>query len=277
MKINDIFFELANEFRYKLLKEIFNKPCRNSYLSKKLNLPGSEITRHLKRLAKYNLIIKKTDNKYYITKFGTLIVNDLKYFEFLTKFDNFLNTHNIEFIPQHIKMEMGKILNAKLLINTMENIELWSQIIKGAKNYIWAITDQLQYSIIPIIQQKITTQKLEIKSILGSNLLKKLVYTDEWEIYIKGPKPQIFQELYKLLKIPDNIRKINKIELSLIITESEGIIFFSNNKGIDYSECIYSKNDSDFIEWTTDLFKYFWDTADKMSIDEILPKNNGKN
>jgi len=277
LKINDIFFELANEFRYKLLKEIFNKPCRNSYLSKKLNLPGSEITRHLKRLAKYNLIIKKTDNKYYITKFGTLIVNDLKYFEFLTKFDNFLNTHNIEFIPQHIKMEMGKILNAKLLINTMENIELWSQIIKGAKNYIWAITDQLQYSIIPIIQQKITTQKLEIKSILGSNLLKKLVYTDEWEIYIKGPKPQIFQELYKLLKIPDNIRKINKIELSLIITESEGIIFFSNNKGIDYSECIYSKNDPDFIEWTTDLFKYFWDTADKMSIDEILPKNNGKN
>ncbi|MHA1232512.1 MAG: helix-turn-helix transcriptional regulator [Candidatus Helarchaeota archaeon] len=272
MNLNDLFFELSNKVRYELLTVLSNKPLKHSELSLRLNIPKPEVTRHIKRLAKLDLIFKNTDNRFNITQFGKLVVENLGYYEFLIKFKNFINSHCLDFIPTPLKLQLGKLRNAKISSHTMENIEIWSQIIKKAKKYIWAITDQLQYSIIPIIQQKLTSHQLEIKSILDTKLLNRLVNTEEWEIYIEGPKPEVFEELYKLIGIPNNIRKLDDTKLSIIITESDAILFLSNDKGIDYSECLYTNDDPQFLDWAIKLFNHYWSLSKAIKMNEILPK-----
>ncbi|MBD3229936.1 MAG: DUF1724 domain-containing protein [Candidatus Lokiarchaeota archaeon] len=272
MKVNDLFFELSNEDRYKLFRKINKKPLRHSDLKNILKIPGPEVSRHIKRLLKLKLIHKKLDQKFYPTNYGSFINENLDLFESGTKYINFINTHHIDAIPKELKKDLGLIKKSEFSNQTMFNIEHWSEIIKNAKDFIWAITDQFQASIIPIIQQKLSSQKLEIKSILGSDLLNKLVTTEDWEKKVKGKKPDVFQELFETIGLPENIRKLDLLKLSLTITESSIILFLTDDKGIDYSECIYSSSNKDFIRWGKKLFNYYWEKAEKIESDELLPK-----
>ena len=270
MKISKLFFELSHEARYNLFRVINEYPLKHSELEKKLDLPGPEITRHIKRLQKYNLIEKNPDRTYFRTNLGKLVNEGLDFFEFSFKFSDFINSHDIDAIPSELLLDLGVLKNCSLFTKTMENIEHWSSIIKRAKNFIWSITEQTINTDLPMIQQKILNQNLDIRSIMHVNLLKKYVQTEEWERYIEGPKPKIFQELSEKIGIPHCIRKIEKTKLVLLITESEVILFLSDKTKIDYSECIYSENNQDFIEWAKKLFEYYWKKAKPVSKKELL-------
>jgi predicted transcriptional regulator len=270
MKISKLFFELSHEARYNIFREINESPYKHSELEKKLDLPGPEITRHIKRLQKYNLIEKTPDRTYFRTNLGKLVNEGLDFFEFSVNFRDFINSHDIDAFPSELLLDLGILKNCSLLTKTMENIELWSTIIKNARSFIWSITEQAINTDLPMIQQKILNQNLDIKSIMHENLLKKYVQTEEWESYIEGPKPEIFRELSEKIGIPDCIRKIDKVKLVLLITESQVILFLSDKTKIDYSECIYSESNKGFIEWAKKLFEYYWQEAKRVNKKELL-------
>ncbi|HUW90608.1 MAG TPA: hypothetical protein VMV43_08805 [Candidatus Nanopelagicaceae bacterium] len=270
MIISKLFFELSNEGRYEIFRELNVNPYRHSELEKKLNLPGPEITRHLKRLLQYNLIEKNSDRTYFRTNFGKLINEALDFFEFNVMFRDFINSHDIDVIPSELLLNLGILKNCKLLTKTMENIELWSSIIKEAESFIWSILEQAINTDLPMIQQKIFNENLEIRTIIHVNLLKKYVQTEEWESYFEGPKPEIFQNLSNKIGIPDCLRKTDDAKLVLLITESIVILFLSNKKKIDYSECLYAKNNPDFTKWAKNLFNYYWKKAKLVTKEELL-------
>jgi len=270
MKISKLFFELSNEARYEIFRELNVNPYRHSELEKKLNLPGPEITRHIKRLLHYNLIEKNSDRTYFRTNFGKLINEALDFFEFNVMFRDFINSHDIDVIPSKLLLNLGILKNCKLLTKTMENIELWSSIIKEAESCIWAIIDQAINTDLPMIQQKISNENLEIRTIIHTNLLKKYVQTEEWESYFEGPKPEIFQKISNKIGIPDSLRKTDEAKLVLLITESKVILFLSDKKKIDYSECLYAKNNQDFIKWAKNLFEYYWKKAKLVTKEELF-------
>jgi len=245
-------------------------PYKHSELEKKLNLPGPEITRHIKRLLKYNLIKRNSDRTYFRTNFGKLINEGLDFFEFNVMFRDFIISHDIDAIPSELLLNLGILKNCKFLTKTMENIELWSSIIKDAESFIWSISEQAINTDLPMIQQKIINQNLEIRSILHVSLLKKYVQTEEWEIYVEGPKPEIFQDLSKKIGMPDCIRKTDEAKLVLLITESKAILFLSDKKKIDYSECLYAENNEIFIKWAKNLFEYYWKKAKLVTKEELL-------
>jgi len=270
MIISELFFELSHEARYEIFREMNVNPYKHSELEKKLNLPGPEITRHIKRLLKYNLIEKNSDRTYFRTNFGKLINEGLDFFEFNVMFMDFINSHDIDAIPSELLLNLGILKNCKLLTKTMKNIELWYSIIKEAESFIWSIHEQAINTNLPMIQKKIFNQNLEIRSIIHVNLLKKYVQTEEWESYVEGPKPEIFQDLCKKIGIPDCLRKTDEAKLVLLITESKVILFLSNKKKIDYSECIYAKNNQDFIKWAKNLFESYWKKAKLVTKEELL-------
>ncbi|MHA1843106.1 MAG: hypothetical protein ACTSWE_02405 [Promethearchaeota archaeon] len=270
MNVNQLFFELSHDARYKILRETSKKQWKHSELEKKFDLPGPEITRHMKRLMKNKLIKKNLDNSYYRTNFGWLINKSLDFFEVNIKFRDFINSHDISVIPAHLLLNLGVLKNCKLFDQTMENIERWSQIILEAKQFIWSITEQTLDRDLPIMQKKIINQKIKIRSILHVDLIKKYVQTEEWEKYIEGPKPAIFRELSNKAGIPQTLRKLHDQKIVLLITESKVLMFFSDYKKIDYSECLYSEKEETVIAWAKELFESYWKRAEPVSKEELL-------
>ena len=181
----------------------------------------------------------------------------------------FINEHNINAIPIQLLLEVGKLLKAKVLDRTMENIEKWAEMIINANEFIWSISDQLQNSIIPIVQRKINDKNLKIRAILEKSLLDRFIDDDSWERYLKDLNPEIIKQFFEKLEIQQNVRVKENLGFALTITESESILFLSTNRGIDYSQCIYAKSDKDFLEWARELFLFCWNDSELITIEQL--------
>ncbi|MHA1297587.1 MAG: hypothetical protein ACTSPH_13405 [Promethearchaeota archaeon] len=68
---------------------------------------------------------------------------------------------------------------------------------------------------------------------------------------------------YKKLKIYKNIRILNKIELSLIVSEKGAIIFLSKDDEIDYNYCLID-NDKSFINLAIELLEWYWEKGNDL-------------
>ena len=269
MNIKEIFFELSHEKRYQIFRLINIQNINHSDIKVKLNLVGSEVTRHTQRLIEASLIQRNLKGIYQKTNFGRIINEILDYFEFSVKNYDFINEHNINAIPTQLMSEIGKLVEAKVLNRTMENIEKWAEMIINANEFIWSISDQLQNSIIPIVQRKINDENLKIRAILEKSLLDRFINDDSWERYLTALKPEIIEKFFEKLEISQNVRVKENLGLALTITESETILFLSTDRGVDYSQCIYANNDEYFLKWAKELFLYYWKDSEFITIEEL--------
>lgn len=247
MRINDLFFEFSNEGRFEVFKSLYKGKKRHSQLEKDLDIRGSEISRHLKRLIEKNLVKKSTDNKYAITNIGKLFLDVLELFEVSLKFESFFNTHNIDIFPLNLILQLGNLKSIKISSGTMQNIELWADMIKNSEKYILAISDQFQDSILPAVERKINNISIDIRALIDKNVLNSRGYE----------KLHDRHTFYQKINITQNIRMLKQIEFSLLVTDKGAILFLGKEGKIDYSECLFDENEI-FIEWSKELFEWYW-------------------
>ena len=55
----------------------------------------------------------------------------------------------------------------------------------------------------------------------------------------------------------ENIRILEEIKISLIVSDKGAILFLSKDGEIDYSQCLID-NRENFIKWTKELFEWYW-------------------
>jgi len=252
LNINEIFFEFSNKKRYNVIKSLYIESKRHSQLENELNIPGSEISRHLKRLMEKNLITKNVNNKFTITNIGKIFFKVMDIFEVSLKCKDFFNTHEITTIPLFLILQIGDLKTIETSNKTLQNIELWSDLIKNSEKFIFAVLDQFQISLLPIAEKKIRTQSIEICALIDKHILKSYETPEEWS--------QIFQDskaFYKDIKIFQNIRILDNIKFSLVVSDKGAILFLSKNGEIDYSQCLIDNSES-YIKWTKELFKFYW-------------------
>ena len=249
ISLTNFLIEFTNEGRYEVFKSIFRKSKRHSEIEKELDLPGPEISRNIKRLLKKDLLKKNINGEYDMTSMGAIVHEILKILEQILKLKDFLNYHDISSIPLKLMLQMGNLTSINIEEQTMVNIQKWADLVKNSEKFIISISDQFQDSILPIIEKKINNQSIEIKAIIDSSLLKDSVkvgkiFKDRHEVY---EKMDAFQ----------NVRVLDKVKISLIVTEKGCIIFLSSDDKIDYSVCLNSDHES-LIEWTKELFNWYW-------------------
>lgn len=242
-----MFFEFSNEGRFEVFKSLYKGKKRHSQLEKDLDIRGSEISRHLKRLIEKNLVKKSTDNKYAITNIGKLFLDVLDLFEVSLKFESFFNTHNIDIFPLNLILQLGNLKSIKISSGTMQNIELWADMIKNSEKYILAISDQFQDSILPAVERKINNISIDIRALIDKNVLNSRGYE----------KLHDRHTFYQKINITQNIRMLKQIEFSLLVTDKGAILFLGEEGKIDYSECLFDENEI-FIEWSKELFEWYW-------------------
>lgn len=261
MKINDLFFELSNEGRFNVFKSLYEGRKRHNQLEKELDIRGSEISRHLKRLIEKNLVKKTLDNKYTITNIGKVFLDVLELFDVSLRYENFFNSHDINYFPLNLILQLGNLKTIKINSGTMQNIELWSDIIKKSEKFILAISDQFQDSILPAVERKINNMSIKIKALVDINVLTSKGYE----------KLENRHSFYQKIDISQNIRMLKKIHFSLLVTDKGAILFLSKEGKIDYSECIYDEN-AIFIKWSKELFDWYW--KEGVDIDSVIKKRN---
>ena len=247
MKINELFFEFSNEGRFRVFKCLFNESKRHNQIEKELNIRGSEVSRHLKRLIKKNLVNRDRDNKYEITNIGRFFLQTLDIFKIALKYENYFNTHDAYDLPLYIILQLGNLKTLKINKGTMQNIELWSQLIKNSEKYILAISDQFQDSILPIVEKKIKNISINIRALVDETVLNSKGYE----------KLEDRHAFYQKLKITENIRVLNQIDFSLLVSDKGAILFLRREGKIDYSECLFD-NVETFIKWSMELFEWYW-------------------
>jgi len=247
LRINDFFFEFSNEGRFEVFKSLYKGKKRHSQLEKELDIRGSEISRHLKRLIEKNLVKKTLENKYSITNIGKMFLGILDIFEISLKYENYFNSHNINDFPLSFILKLGNLKSMRLNSGTMQNIELWSDLIKNSKKYILAISDQFQDSILPLVEKKINDLSINIRALVDKNVLKSKGYE----------KLQDRHAFYQKINISENIRVLKQINFSLLVTDKGGIFFLSKEGKVDYSESLFDDSEL-FIQWLRELFEWYW-------------------
>ncbi|MFW9999004.1 MAG: transcriptional regulator FilR1 domain-containing protein [Candidatus Hodarchaeota archaeon] len=259
MRINDLFFEFSNEGRFEVFKSLYMGKKRHSQLEKELDIRGSEISRHLKRLIDKNLVKKTMDNKYESTNIGKMFMDILELFEVSLKFETFFNKHNINYFPLNLILQLGNLKTMRLKSGTMQNIELWSEIIKKSEKFILAISDQFQDSILPAVERKINNMSIKIKALVDENVLASKGYE----------KLDDRHAFYQKVNISQNIRILKQILFSLLVTDKGAILFLSREGKIDYSECLFDDSEI-FINWSKELFDWYW--KEGANIESIIKK-----
>jgi predicted transcriptional regulator len=220
---------------------------KHGQLEKELNIRGSEISRHIKRLIRKNLVKKTIDNNYTVTNIGKIFLEVLELFETSLKFENFFNNHDISHLPINLILQLGNLKTLKIKKGTMQNIELWSNLIKNTESFIFAVSDQFQDSILPAVERKISNMGIDIRALVHEDVLKSKGYE----------KLKDRHAFYEKVNITQNIRILKRIYFSLLVTDKGSILFLIKEGKVDYSECLFDENEI-FVKWSNDLFDFYW-------------------
>ncbi|MFX1389259.1 MAG: transcriptional regulator FilR1 domain-containing protein [Promethearchaeota archaeon] len=250
MDLNDLLFEFSHKERYNLLQGLYYESKRHTELQSELNLPGSEISRHLKRLREKNLVIKNLQNKYQITNIGKLFIRLMEIFRVSLNHSDFFNTHKISSIPINLIFQLGKLNEVEFGNKTMENMEIFESLVKSSEKFLYAITDQYQKSLLKEAEKKWRNRSIKIRALIDIDLLKSYNIPDGWSKLFDNPKT-FFKDML------ENIRILEDIEISLVVSDKGAIVFLSKDGQIDYSQCLID-NHIPFIEWAKELFEWYW-------------------
>lgn len=251
MDSNAILFELSNKARYGILDCLHEGLKKHSELEEMLKIPGSEVSRHVKRLAEKGLIQKSDDGRYQITSIGYIAYNLMNILDISLKFEGFLNSHDISYIPLDFLFQLYKLKYVTVHTETLKNIETWRNFIKNAKKYVFGIADQYQDSVLPILERKVKDQSIEVLAIIGKD---SLIPFSKAESHFENP-----HKFFDKIDVFTNIKVLDDIKFSTIVSDRGAILFLSNHDGqIDYSQCLVGEN-QEFISWSKDLFHYFWE------------------
>jgi predicted transcriptional regulator len=242
--------EFTNKGRYEVFKSIYRENKRHRELEKELDIPGSEISRSIKRLVSKNLITKTIDNEYEITSIGKILYEVLNVFESTLHYEEFLNNHDINSIPFELLINLGKLKTVKIYNQTMKNIQLWSELVKNSEKFILAISNQFQDSILPIVERKISNQSIKVKT-----LIEQAVLMDSVKV---GEQFKDRHAFYDKINVSQNVKVLQKVNLSLISSDKGAILFLTKEGKIDYSQCLFDNEDT-FITWTMQIFDWYWE------------------
>ena len=239
MKVNEIMFELSHELRVFILSQLTQKPMRLSQISNILEITTAEVSRHLDRLVKTNFIEKKSDNLYYITPYGEMLLYGYNASIFLIENDSFFMSHTLN-IPSPLA-SYGSLASAKVSKGTLNNTALIAQSSKDAEQFIYIISNEVMRTLTET-DIKRSMEGIEVRKIYQSN-------ANIPEDYINNSKVEI--------------KTLDEIPFSLKLTEKIGGLAFYKGKSIDYDEVLIGDKE-DFLYWVRLLFDYYWNKAKQL-------------
>lgn len=239
MKDHELMFELSHPERIRILNTLKDKPMRMSHLSKELKLTTAEVSRHLERLRKVQLIEKKA-SEYHLTMLGGMTMHELSNMGYLIKNSNYFLEHDLNVFPENI-LCLEILSRATIVEGTMEIISLIRNITEEAKEYVYIMSDQPLKTIVDETCKK-ADEDVEIKIIYGEDV-------EIPEKYLTRKRNSI------------GIRTMENVTLAMKMNEKRGGMVLPDFNGkLDFNYGLIS-GDVLFQHWLKGIFQMYWEKA----------------
>ncbi len=242
-KLGNLMFELANEDRLRILIRLQEKPMRLTQISNKLKLNMQETSRHLSRLSEAGLVSKDSEGRFRIQPFGEEILNLLAGFEFLEKYRDYFNSHDLSGLPLSFRNRIGELKTCVLSNDFFTSLHLVNNVIRKAEEYLWMISDQVLVSSKPLAMEVIETRTTKFRWIL----LEDLVPPPEFK-----PMPFVSSRMER--------KTLKKIDVAMVLSEKEAQLAFRGTDGkMDFRS--FSVVEPLPLNWCKELYEYYWNRA----------------
>lgn len=264
-RINDLYFELSNEDRLKILFILQDHPEKLTVLSKEIEITHQQCIRHLNRLVDNKLVAKKNDGSYLLTSYGEAILEIHPAFRFLSENREYFLTHSLSRIPSKFITRIGELCGSILILNVMEAISEIESMIKTSSEILWVIINKRTGSVRPFVANA-TERGVEIRSISLTSYISSL-----------DVKREIVEEDELKIVNAESIGKAivadeTEFDIYLWLTEKAVFISFPLVDGtFDYTGFISS--DPISVNYCRDLFLYYWDRANIIQQVEIVERH----
>jgi len=151
MKYSNILSGISNPIRIKILLLLYENKSTITDLKNNIgDISHSEISRHIGRLAKLNLITKESipGRNYELTYFGQIIVKLYKPLDFIFQNSEYFENHQIENIPEAFLQGLYNLKDSELISGTGNLMIKVKSFIELANKEIWIMTnDPFPYDI----------------------------------------------------------------------------------------------------------------------------------
>ncbi len=237
-----LLFDLASESRLGILRELSTNKLKMAEVARKLGLTATENFRQLQRLSEAKLIQRLPDGEYTLTEYGKLTLHLLPALEFTHKQREYFLNHNIWTLPPSFVNRIGELAGAILSTDTIENVNHAVHVVAEAEKYVWGLGDRALESVGPAMAQGIHGG-VKFRFIFHESLV-----------------PQ-YKPLLEESPIVEK-RTLTEIPGLIFCTEKEAALCLQTIEGrMDYMG--FFGKDPSFVNWTKDLFSYYWDKAQR--------------
>jgi predicted transcriptional regulator len=247
----NLLFELSNEDRLNILRELQKNPMKLSRVSERFNFTVPETARNMTRLAEASLIAKDTDGIFHLTPYGEASLQFIPSFEFLSKHRKYFRTHTISNLPPEYAAGIGALQKSELMSEISEILFHGENAIKDAQEFIWISVNEILVSSLRLFAD-CYARGVEVKKLMPRNA----VIPPE---ILKLANDPVFERAARAKKLES--RYLDKLDVSIVMSEKElAGIGFKNLEGKFDWEC-FSSSDKAALNWAKSLYLYYWERA----------------
>jgi predicted transcriptional regulator len=242
-----IFMDLASDTRYEILKMLDNEQARATKIASTLKLTKQETHRNTARLTESGMIKKGSDGLFLLTEFGKAMISQFPYFQFLNKHKEFFENHTLENVPEKFIHRLGELEDTIQVSSVAQVLVRLKKMESLTKNELKLMSTQ-GFSDEAKTIQNLIKKGVKMQILIGKNTII--------------PR-EILEELDLELLKRENVlmRRIEKIEIALFITDEGCAIMFPNRKGEINMNSMLVGNDNKVREWCDDVFEHYWKTS----------------
>jgi len=247
----NLLFELSNEDRLNILKELRKAPMKLSRISERFNFTVPETARNLTRLVEASLIVRDVDGYFHLTPIGEASLQFISSFEFVSKHKKYFRTHTFSSLPLEYVTSIGALEKSEFVRGVSETLFNAENALKEAKEFIWFGIDEILASSLPIFAE-VASRGVEVKKLMPRNAVipPKILALANDPVFDRAARAKKWESRY-----------LDKIDVSILLSEKEvAAIGFRNLEGVFDWESFRTNNET-AIKWAKSLFLYYWEKA----------------
>jgi predicted transcriptional regulator len=237
--IEKLFFELASESRLSILRLLQKENLKMQEIARRLDVTATEAFRQLERLSAALLVQRQPDGTFALAEYGKVVVLLSASLDFVSKHRNYFSTHDVLRLPTQFINRIGELSHAKLVMDTVENLNSVERAFMEAEEYCWGIAEgTVPENMIPKVNE-ILSRGVKMRFLIPENRLMADANPAEAPKNVEG-------------------RSLTDIPAIVVLTEkSAGVCFRQIGGRVDYAG--FFGKDPAFHNWVKDLFLYYWE------------------
>ncbi|HIH88440.1 TPA: hypothetical protein HA344_04415 [Candidatus Bathyarchaeota archaeon] len=256
----DLLFEMSNEDRMKILRELERGPMNLTGLAKKLDFTAQGASRNITRLVQVSLIEKNSSGEYVLTNYGENALDLLAPYDFLAKERDYILGHSARGLPRRFISRLGELRKNDRITEILDVVSNITRERRAATEYEWFITPGRMSSPRDAIDV-IDSLKRGVKI----RAIEPLYYVPSEDVMRETPKETLdfFEENWRKGNIQH--RYLDEVKIRMYMTERAVSILALPKKDGEVDVLGYKSRDPAFHGWCRDLFEHYWGQAKQLT------------